>query len=333
MVINTVILACVMPVSKKAARQLMIEKQLVESFPKKVGKEHIYDIVDALGCLQIDTINVVERAQFLTLWSRLGVYDKEHLRSLAYKDRRLFEHLAHATCYIPFKDYRFYLRSMEVRRREIRERFARRSKVDPTILDKVLHRVTDEGPLSSKDFEGEKKKGGWWNWKPAKIALEYLLGAGLLHVHHRENFQKYYDLADNVIPPDVDTTEPSDVERVRFFSLRTLRALGLVKPQELRKYFFNWSIKLNWTSKQLQDLMNELVAEGEVEKHSLEGEKNPYYCLPEDSERLQEFEEGSLGFDDVRLHTYFDNLLWNRERVEEFFGFTPKLENNQRRLC
>lgn len=315
-----------MPVSKKAARRLMIEKQLIASLPNKVGKGRIYDTVDALGCLQIDTINVVERAHYLTLWSRLGMYDKEHLHGLAYQDRRLFEHLAHAACYIPFEDYRFYLRSMEVRRGEMRERFARRSRADPTLLDAVLQRVTDEGPLSSKDFEGEKKKGGWWNWKPAKIALEYLLGAGLLHVHHREYFQKYYDLAENVIPPGVDTTEPSDVERVRFFSLRTLRALGLAKPQELRKYFFNWSVKLGWTSKQLQGLMNELVADGEVERHSLEGEKNPYYCLPGDSGRLQEFEGGDFGFDDVRLHVYFDNFLWNRERVEELFGFKPKLE-------
>jgi len=235
------------------------------------------------------------------------------------------KHIAHAACYIPFKDYRFYLRSMEVRRGEMREGFARRSKAAPALLDAVLRRVADEGPLASKDFEGDKKKGGWWNWKPAKTALEYLMRSGILLVHHRENFQKYYDLAENVIPPSVDTTEPSDVERVRFFSLRTLRALGLVKPQELRKYFFNWSVKLGWTSKQLQALMDELVVEGEVERHGIEGEKNPYFGLPGDSGRLQEL-EGGFGFDDVRLMIYFDNLLWNRERVEELFGFKSKLE-------
>ncbi len=113
-----------MQVSREAARRLMIEKQLVADFPNKVSKERIYDTVDALGCLQIDTINVVERAHYLTLWSRLGPYDKEHLHDLAYEDRLLFEHIAHAACYIPFKDYRFYLRSMEVRRGEMRERFA-----------------------------------------------------------------------------------------------------------------------------------------------------------------------------------------------------------------
>jgi len=315
-----------MQVSRKAARRLMMEKQLISDFPSKVNKGRVYETIDALGCLQIDTINVVERAHYLTLWSRLGQYDKEHLHSLAYKDRRLFEHIAHAACYIPFNDYRFYLRAMEVRREEMRAQFVRRSRADPALLDVVLKRVADEGPLSSKDFEGPKKKGGWWNWKPAKTALEYLMRAGILLVHHRENFQKYYDLAENVIPSGVDITQPPDEERVRFFALRTLGALGLVKPPELRKYFFNWSVKLGWTSKQLQALMDVLVAEGEVEKHSLEGEKPPYYCYPSDSVRLQELEEGDFGFDDVRLHIYFDNLLWNRERVEELFGFKSKLE-------
>ena len=73
-------------------------------------------------------------------------------------------------------------------------------------------------------------------------------------------------------------------------------------------------------------MMDELVTEGDVERHSLEGDKNPFYCLPVDLERLQGLETGDFRFDDVRLMIYFDNLLWNRERIEELFGFKPKLE-------
>ena len=149
---------------------------------------------------------------------------------------------------------------------------------------------------------------------------------GILLVHHRENFQKYYDLTENIIPSSVDTSKPDDEERVRFFALRTLGAIGLAKPQDLRKYFFNWSVKLGRTSKQLQTMLDGLVVEGDVEVYSLEGDKNPFYCLSQDSERLQELESGDFGFDDVRLMIYFDNLLWNRERVEDLFKFKPKLE-------
>ena len=82
----------------------------------------------------------------------------------------------------------------------MRAQFVRRSRADEALLDAVLRRVKDEGPLSSKDFEGAKQAGGWWNWKPAKTAMEYLMRDGILMVHHREKIQKYYDLAENVIP-------------------------------------------------------------------------------------------------------------------------------------
>ncbi len=315
-----------MLISRKAARQLMIEKQLITDYPELVSKNRVYNTIDTLGCLQIDTINVVERAHYLTLWTRLGQYKKDHLHDLAYKDRSLFEHIAHAACYIPFKDYRFYLHSMNERRREMKEQFVRRSKANPALLEEVIKRISNEGPLSSKDFEGVKKKGGWWNWKPAKIALEYLMRAGILLVHHRENFQKFYDLAENIIPSDVNITEPDDESRVKFFAFRSLRALGLLKPQDLRKYFFNWSVRLGRSARQLQCLLDELVVNGEMEKLDLEGEKNLHYCFPEDLNRLQELETGDFKFDDVRLMIYFDNLLWNRERVESLFSFKPKLE-------
>ena len=304
----------------------MIEKQGVAKYPESVTKDHIYETVNRLGCVQIDTINVVERAHYLTLWSRLGCYNKDLLHQLAYNDRRLFEHWAHAASYIPFKDYQFYLQSMEDRKQNMYNRFKKRTKADPTLIDQVLKRIVNEGPLSSRDFEGSKKKGGWWNWKPAKLALEILLGAGILLVHHRENFQKYYDLSENIIPSGVDTSKPSDEERIKFFSLKTLSCLGLVKAQEIRKYYQNWSIKLSQTSKQLENLMNELESEGQVVKDRIEGDRNFYYCLPSDFERIEELDTGNFDFNGVRLFVYFDNLLWIRERVEQLFGFKPKLE-------
>jgi len=273
----------------------MIEKQGVGRHPDEAGKQDVYETVDRLGCLQIDTINVVERAHYLTLWTRLGQYDREHLDTLAYRDRLLFEHWAHSACYIPFKDYRYYIESMNVRNEEMRTRFSKRSKADPELLDRVLDRVRDEGPLSSKDFEGPKRKGGWWNWKPAKLALELLFGAGILLIDRRENFQRYYDLAENVLPAGVDTSEPSDDERVRFFALKTMSCLGLVKPQELKKYYHPWSIKLSRTSKQLQELLDQLVSEEKAVKHSVDGDKNPHYCLPGDTDRLEELDSG-FGF-------------------------------------
>jgi uncharacterized protein YcaQ len=303
----------------------MLEKQGVGKYPNHVDKTDVYDIVDRLGCLQIDTINVVERAHYLTLWTRLGQYNKEYLHDVTYKDKLLFEFWAHSACYIPFKDYRYYIKSMNVRREEMRTRFNKWSKAKPELIDRVLERIRKEGPLASKNFEGPKRIGGWWNWKPAKLALELLFGAGVLLIDRRENFQRYYDLAENVLPTGVDTSEPSDEERVNFFVFKTMSCLGLVKPQELRKYYHPRSIKLDHTTKQLQKLLDQLVSEEKVVKYSIDGDKNPYYCLPGDTDRLEEL-DSDFEFDEIRLFVYFDNMMWNRERIMELFGFESRLE-------
>ena len=285
------------------------------------GKEDIYDTVDDLGCVQIDTISVVERAHYLTLWTRLGDYDKDHLWELAYQDRQLFEYMAHAASYIPFKDYRFYLYAMNVREGEIEARFKKWGKTDPELVDKVLDRIRNEGPLSSKDFEGPKRVGGWWNWKPAKLALELLYGAGILLINHRENFQKYYDLAENIVPDWVDTEPPEDTERVQFFLIKTLGCLGLTKPQEIKNYYHDHSVKLDRRTNEIQDYLDELVSEDEVIRLEVDWDKDPYYCLPED----HELSDDTL-LDGVQLVGYFDNFMWIRERISLLFDFEPKLE-------
>lgn len=311
--------------SRTAARRLMLERQGVTSHHSQADKDSVFKTVDRLGCLQIDTINVLERAQYLTLWTRLGTYEKSHLDNLAYNDRLLFEHWAHSACYIPLTDYRYYLHSMDYRRSEMEARFSRRTGKDPDLISSVLQRIRDEGPLGSSDFDGPKRRGGWWNWKPAKAALEVLLGAGILLVSRRDNFQRYYDLAENVLPDWVDTEPPTDEERVRFFTLRTLGALGAIEPSDVREYYQHWCVRLGRTVKQLEEALGELASEGEAEAVRLEDGKTSYYTLAADRETAERL-QGDWGFDGVRLLNYFDNLMWNRRRIHALFGFQPKLE-------
>lgn len=314
-----------MKVTKEAVRRLMITKQGINEFPTSAQKKDIYNTIDSLGCLQIDTISVIERAHYLTLWSRLGSYNKEYLHTLTYKDRKLFEYQAHATCFIPYKDYKYYIQSMEERKTEIESRFKKRMSDDTTIIDTTLQRIKDEGPLSSKDFEGPKRKGGWWNWKPAKYALELLFNAGILQIHHRTNFQRYYDLTENILPPEIDTTPPTEQERNQFFIEKTMQCLGPVQPIDLRKYYHHSSVRLNRTTRQLQVDMEKQTNEGAVTKFQVDDDPKPLYGLPEDATRLETI-TSDFDFENVRLLSYFDNLLWNRQRVQQLFEFESKLE-------
>ena len=311
-----------MEISRESARRLMIEKQGINQFPESNSMKSVVDTISRLGCLQIDTISVIERAHYLTLWSRLGAYDMNHLDESAYKDRKLFEYWAHAACFVPYDDYRFYLHAMKVRQEEMKARFVKRTGKDVEVLDQVLARIKDEGPLSSKDFEGPKRNAGWWNRKTEKVAMDYMYGAGILMVSDRVRFQRYYDLSENVLPSWVAVEPPSDDERTEFFIRKTLQCLGAIKPIDVRKYYHHHSVKLGQTTKQIEERLKGLDGLKEV---NVEGDKKKHYCLDEDVEMLQIIDD-DFGFDDVRLLIYFDNLMWNRERVQHLFGFESKLE-------
>ena len=311
-----------MEISRESARRLMIEKQGITQFPESNNKKSVVDTINHLGCLQIDTISVIERAHYLTLWSRLGSYDKNYLDESAYKDKKLFEYWAHAACFVSYDHYRFYLHALKVREEEMKVRFVKRTGKDVEVLDQVLARIKNEGPLCSKDFEGPKKKGGWWNRKTEKVAMDYMYGAGILMVSDRVSFQRYYDLSENVLPSWVDVEPPSYDERIEFFIRKTLKSLGAIKPIDVRKYFHHHSVKLGQTTKQIEERLKGLDG---VRRFKVEGDKNTHYSLDEDIERLDTL-DGDFSFNDVRLLVYFDNMMWNRERVQHLFGFESKLE-------
>ncbi|TRO46681.1 winged helix-turn-helix domain-containing protein [Candidatus Bathyarchaeota archaeon] len=320
-----------MGTTKKVARRLTVEKQGLTSATGTASKVDVYDVIDGLGCIQIDTISVVERAHHLTLWSRLGPHDKGLLDELAYGDRSLFEYWAHAACYLPMEDYRFFISPMRMREEEMLERLeswgGRAGGVSPRLLDEVLARVRAEGPLAAKDFEHRRKgpSKGWWDWKPAKVALEVLYGAGILMVSHRESFQRMYDIAERVLPPGVDTTEPTEGERVKHYIARTMASLGLVKPADVRGYYTPHYARYKAYSKRLPALMEEMSEDGEAMRLEVEWDRQHHYCLPEDADRLDDLADGP-GHGGVYLLNPFDNALWDKKRVETLFGFTAKLE-------
>jgi uncharacterized protein YcaQ len=310
-------------IAKETARRLMIEKQGINKEKTHPDKAQVYSTIDNLGCLQIDTINVVERAHYLTLWSRLGNYKKTLLDSLAYEDRSLFEYWAHAACFIPMKHYRYYIQSMNDRKRELIPRLQNRIGKGKNVIDHVIQRIKDEGPLASKDFKSEKKqKGGWWNRKDEKVVMDYLFGAGVLAVSFRENFQRYYDLTENVIPSNVDKEPPEIDERIWFFIEKTMDCLGIIQPKEAREYYQNWAVKLGRTSIQIKEIIKE---QENIATLEIEGEPSTYYCLEDDAARLDEIDD-DFDFDGVQMLVYFDNFMWNRERIKKLFNFESKLE-------
>src|SRR5262249_34440576 len=146
---------------------------------------------------------VVERAHYLTLWSRFGPYDKRTLDSLTYARRGLFEYWAHAACLVPTTHFPAWRRVMlDYSSRPRPTAWAAWARKNRATIRAVEDAIREGGPLSNADFEHRRppgQSGGWWNRKPAAHALDFLWMSGRTAVHSRAHFQKRYDLVERVM--------------------------------------------------------------------------------------------------------------------------------------
>jgi uncharacterized protein YcaQ len=303
------------------ARRVALHAQMLDGrsyMPN--GKEGVAHTIEKLGYVQIDTISVVQRAHHHTLWLRCPEYDPGMLHELQAQDRQVFEYWGHAASYLPMSDYRFYLPRM-------RSFYAPVTSWEKYFIEKhehltepVLERIQNEGPLSSKDFKPPpgKRRGEWWDWKPAKGALEVLFWRGELMVSERRNFQRVYDLTERVLPEDVDTRYPDDDELGRFLVQRALSAYGVAREKEVREHIH--AANKDVISRSLANMLDT----GEVIPVEIEGLHGAdYYALPKVIEQATGLERlGSV----VRLLSPFDNLVIQRERIKNLFDFNYTLE-------
>lgn len=299
------------------ARNFVLQRQLLNNPELPAGKAGTLRVIDRLGYVQIDTINVVERSHHLVLYTRYSGYKHQHLHELQAKDKKIFEYWAHAASFIPMKDYRFYLRAIE-RKPKKGSWLAQWISKHRRLIRKVKERIIKEGPLTSADFAdiANRKRGTWWDWKPAKMALEVLFWQGFLMVKERRNFQRVYDLTERVLPENLDITKPSEDNEKKFFIRRALCAMGVASAKEINDYI-GVSGKLNaWIGK--------MQKTGEIVEIKIEGANKTYFVLAEDLPELQRerWEDDSH----VRLLSPFDNAIILRTRTGELFDFRYALE-------
>ena len=295
----------------KTARRLAIHSQGLDGRWRLArGKEGVARTIERLGYVQIDTIAVVQRAHHHTLWSRRPDYTPEMLHELQAVDRRVFEYWTHAASYVPMSDFRYYRPRMRGHASGGRTRHW--LEANAKLVEHVLKRIATEGRLGSADFADPRgKRGTWWDWKPAKQALEMLFSAGKLMVAERRNFHRLYDLTERVLPPGIDTTEPSPDEMSRFRVRRALAGHGMAKLGERE-------------GKGAAEALEELISAGEVVAVKVAGaDEEPQYAL---REALEEAARASRTKKRLHLLSPFDNLIISRHRLRELFDFDYSLE-------
>jgi uncharacterized protein len=289
-------------------------------------RDAIHQIIDRIGCVQLDTLHMVRRSHYLVLWSRLGSYNPEDLDALTSSaDRRLFEGWQHAASIIPLSEYRFQLPAQ----RNLREHPAGwydrwlNDSVNREFVPLVLERLRREGPLKVSNFESDGHRGGtWWNWRPAKVALEYLYAYGEVMIAGREKFQRLYDLTSRVLPPWVDLTEPSVEERDRHWVELGAKALGVCSPRHAGDY--TW-MKV-FRSK---PILEELIKDGiltTISGKTRNGVTGQFVIHRENLPVLEQAADGALTAERTTFLSPFDNLWWASRRDEQLWGFHQSLE-------
>ncbi|HVF57738.1 MAG TPA: crosslink repair DNA glycosylase YcaQ family protein [Pyrinomonadaceae bacterium] len=314
-------------VTARAARLLLMDAQGLLADPTRPAtRATLRRLVEQMGFVQLDSINVVERAQHLTLASRSDAYRREHFAHLLEKDRRLFEHWTHDASAVPVKWFAHWKPRFARERERIRSHpwWRQRMGDEPErVIDHVRERIAREGPLRSKDFEhdGRGESSAWWGWKPQKAALEFLWSTGELMVARRESFQKVYDLTGRVFPEQHAAAQPTEQEHVEWACSTALERLVIATPKELSDFWNAVGIA------QAKTWCEEALRAGRVTPvvvESLGGAKpRPAYALPGWEKRLRKLPAPP---ERTRLLCPFDPVLRDRARALRLFGFDYRFE-------
>ena len=223
-------------IRNRAARRLWLTTQGLATSP--TGALDILPIIRQLGFVQLDTIRVVSRAHHHIIWNRNQHYREPMLNKVLANERRLFEHYTHDASVLPMEFYPMWRRQF----RRLKERIDRSSwygtMLDAAGRDAIKTRIANEGPLSTHAFDtkvsGEK---GMWKRPPHKLALDYMWYAGELATSHRENFKKFYDLSERVIPEVLRSQEHPDETQVDWLCHAALQRLGFGTLSEIQKFW------------------------------------------------------------------------------------------------
>jgi uncharacterized protein YcaQ len=300
-------------ITQAQARKIILHAAgLHKKAPFGKGREAVYKVIEHLGFVQLDTNYTVERAHHHTLASRIPDYKAEWLKELQ-EDARIFEFFTSDAGYLPMENFRFSL--------PVKEGFAARRKeltaAEINLMNRVLDRVAREGPLMVKDFENDRPEAssGWWDWRPAKVALERLYFDGRLMATRTKEFHKMYDLPLNLVPGDIDQSMPSKEEFARHVIKRELKALGIAYPKEMV-----------WRARYVKDnvIKKEVVKmaeEGEICQVTIDGRKSaPLYMLP--AYRSKKIDLAG----DAYILSPWDPVNFFRHRLRDFFGFDYQIE-------
>lgn len=311
----------------RAARRIALAAQgFGRPRPLVPGTRDVQRVVDTVGVVQIDSVNVVVRSQYLPFFSRLGPYDRSLLdRARDAAPRRVVEYWAHEASLVPPSTWPLLDFRMRRARSDAWGGMRQVARDHPELVAAVLAEVARRGPLTSREVEVAlahdlpRQRDEWgWNWSLVKNALEHLFWAGEVSSAGRTTqFERRYALPSRVLPPALraqaldETARPSEDEAFRRLVEISARAHGVGSEQCLRDYF-------RLSPEQARPAIAALVENGILLPATVQGWHRPAY-LHRDARRPRSITARAL-------LSPFDSLVWQRDRTRALFGFDFRLE-------
>ncbi|MGH3837452.1 MAG: winged helix-turn-helix domain-containing protein [Pseudonocardiaceae bacterium] len=285
-----------------------------------VTRRHLLRVLGRIRLLQLDSVNVLSRAHYLPVFSRLGPYPKELLDGAAWahtvrRPRLLVEYWAHEASLVPVPDWP--LLHSGAKKPGWWQGYERLAAQAPELVSAVLEAVRERGPVGAGTLERElgdgarRGPGSWWNRTDTKRICEWLFGIGELTTGTRRGFERLYDLPERVLPPEVLGHQVGAEEGARELISRAGAALGVATEADLRDYY-------RLRPERSRQAVAELVEAGELEPVVVRGWRAPAY-----RHRDARTPGRITG---TALLCPFDPLIWDRARTERLFGFRYRIE-------
>jgi uncharacterized protein YcaQ len=279
----------------------------------RVDRRHVRRVFDHVQVVQVDSVNVLVRAQELPLFARLGPHPHDALPRML-DDGELFEYWGHQASLIPVALQPLFRWRMEkAAGGDAYSHVATLARERPDFIEKMLAEVVARGPIAASQLApARKRRGSWWDWDDVKMALEYLFWCGRVTARRGRNFERMYDLPERLIPAEVlALPSPDEADAKRELARLAAGALGVATASDLAAY---WVLKPT----PLRPLIAELVEDEELIAVQVDGWKDTAYVVP--GARVPR------RVDAASLISPFDSLAWERKRLARVFDFEYRIE-------
>jgi hypothetical protein len=302
-------------IALEAARRHAVATQRLAARRRRASRDEIVACIEQLGCVQIDSISVVDRSQRLVLASRCGRVAPDAHDALL-RSGQVFEYWAHEACLLPSIDEPHFRRDKR-EGGQFHRWFGPILTDNRALADEVMAVARERDEISARDFGGAGQ--GYWEWTPAKRVLEALWTAGELAIAGRVGMERRYAIPERVLPDEIlGAPEPPLAATRRMQVERAVRARGIVSEARVSDYY-----RVKGKRRTLAPAVEELVATGVLERLRMTELGDAWLVPAGDAERAIAGDAKPTG---AFLLSPFDNLLWDRVEAEHLFGFEHRLE-------